>query len=116
MKMEDVSHHLIPWLLQVHMHESEKARSDRGRPRSIRFGCMGQMRCYRENLSGIYRDFRGLRNVPRYLWVIFLLKVLESFAYFSMSLNMTLYFTDEVRSCRVPCRIDVISILGDSHH
>jgi hypothetical protein len=44
------------------------------------------MRC-----SALARTFRAdvtnLKQVPRALWVVFLLKVLESFAYFSMSMK-----------------------------
>ena len=50
---------------------------------------------FARSLTALCRDFRALGRVPRYLWIIFVLKVLESFAYFSMSLNMTLYFSDE---------------------
>ena len=43
----------------------------------------------------VCRDVRGLRRVPRGMWVIFVLKSMESFAYFSMGINMVIYFTEE---------------------
>ena len=50
---------------------------------------------WRALLGTVCRDLHGLRRVPRGMWVIFLLKCMESFAYFSMGINMALYFSDE---------------------
>eukprot|EP00937_MAST-01D_sp_MAST-1D-sp2_P006324 g6324.t1 len=49
----------------------------------------------RQICRDFFLDFAALRRVPHYLWVIFLLKVLESFAYFSSMLNFTLYLSEE---------------------
>ena len=53
----------------------------------------------REKLKSVVEEVRAgfgsLRDAPRELWLIFALKVAESFAYFSMSTVLTLYLTDE---------------------
>lgn len=42
------------------------------------------------------RSFRALRaSAPPELWILFILKCLESYAYFAMSLSLTLYLTEE---------------------
>ena len=40
------------------------------------------------------RQVRELRRVDRELWLIYVLKILESYAYFSTSLNLTLYLSE----------------------
>ena len=46
-------------------------------------------------MSRCAASMRSVRRLPRYLWLIFAIKVLESYAYFSQSLSMMLYLTDE---------------------
>ena len=40
------------------------------------------------------KQFIELRKVDRELWLIYLLKLLESYAYFSSALNLTLYLSE----------------------
>lgn len=43
--------------------------------------------------GGVWHRLLALRQCPRELWLVYALKVLESFAYFSASLNLSLYLT-----------------------
>lgn len=45
--------------------------------------------------KGLAEKFKRLGQSPRELWIIFLLKFLESFSYFITSLNFTLYLSRE---------------------
>ncbi|GAB0494900.1 hypothetical protein MMPV_006197 [Pyropia vietnamensis] len=42
-------------------------------------------------------NFSPLAEAPRDLWLVYILKLLASFAYFSSSLTLTLYLTDELK-------------------
>lgn len=46
-------------------------------------------------LGELATRLQALGSAPRELWILYLLKMLESFAYFSMSLSFTLYLTQE---------------------
>lgn len=46
-------------------------------------------------LSTMKESNAALAGAPRELWLCYLLKALASFAYFSMSLNLTLYLSEE---------------------
>ena len=50
----------------------------------------------------IRESIRSLRQSPRELFVVYVLKFLESFSYFSFSIIFTIYLTDEVRGRQQP--------------
>lgn len=45
--------------------------------------------------SGCWLSFSSLKHAPRELWIIYALKFLESYAYFSMSVNYVLYLSSD---------------------
>ena len=48
-----------------------------------------------ESDDGACTHFSSLSGSPRELWFVYLLKGLESYAYFSFSVIFTIYLTDE---------------------
>eukprot|EP00299_Pterocystis_sp_00344_P010506 c4705_g1_i1.p1 GENE.c4705_g1_i1~~c4705_g1_i1.p1 ORF type:complete len:499 (-),score=76.38 c4705_g1_i1:854-2350(-) len=46
-------------------------------------------------LQSIAAEFTPLKKAPRELWIVYVLKFLESYGYFSMSLILTLYLSEE---------------------
>jgi len=47
-----------------------------------------------ERPSGALARLKLLRHLPRELWLVYALKILESYAYFASSLSLTVYLTD----------------------
>lgn len=47
-----------------------------------------------ERPSGALARLKLLRHLPRELWLVYVLKIMESFAYFASSLSLTVYLTD----------------------
>lgn len=50
---------------------------------------------WRAKLSRAAVQMRALSRAPRELWLVYLLKLLSSYSYFSLSLILTVYLTDE---------------------
>lgn len=50
---------------------------------------------WRSKLSRAAIQMRTLSRAPRELWLVFVLKLLSSYSYFSLSLILTVYLTDE---------------------
>lgn len=48
-----------------------------------------------DKLEKLFKQIRMLSEAPRELWLIFALKFLSSYAYFSLSLVLTIFLTDE---------------------
>jgi len=46
-------------------------------------------------MDTITRNFKSLSGAPRELWLTFLLNIIESYGYFSMSMILTLYLSNE---------------------
>eukprot|EP00299_Pterocystis_sp_00344_P011654 c5475_g1_i2.p1 GENE.c5475_g1_i2~~c5475_g1_i2.p1 ORF type:complete len:494 (+),score=55.76 c5475_g1_i2:30-1511(+) len=49
----------------------------------------------REQLEFIFSEFSTLKKAPRELWIVYLLKFLESYGCFSMSVILTLFLSEE---------------------
>lgn len=46
-------------------------------------------------LINFLKRYRSLHHAPKELWLVYFLKFLESYAYFSMSMNFVLFLTQE---------------------
>eukprot|EP00300_Choanocystis_sp_HF-7_P042714 c9421_g1_i1.p1 GENE.c9421_g1_i1~~c9421_g1_i1.p1 ORF type:complete len:499 (-),score=121.94 c9421_g1_i1:84-1580(-) len=46
-------------------------------------------------MKAAYAEIEPLKKAPRELWIVYVLKLLESYGYFSMSLILTLYLSEE---------------------
>lgn len=80
-----------PALLQM---QRQRVRSRRPRPRPYDAPPI-RSTSIRAKLARCFVQIRQLKDAPRELWIIFAIKFLSSYAYFSLSLVLTMFLTDE---------------------